>query len=214
MMKKIKSNPWMRSKALYVIPVAALALSAFATPKFIAPIESAVSETEREVTEISPNIQASASEKVTYSANAVWAESEVKKDSIYNVVAKNAEFPGGFEACYKWLAEHLRYPKLCQEFGVQGRVIISFVVEKDGSITDIKKERCPGSVLTEENVQTYKKEHPDSEEKIEAGQDLGELLYEEAERVMKLMPKWAPAKEKDGNIVRSRFNMPIVFRLN
>ena len=59
MMQKIKSNPWMRSKALYVIPVAALALSAFATPKFVAPIEGAVSKLEGKVTENSSNLQAS-----------------------------------------------------------------------------------------------------------------------------------------------------------
>ena len=59
MMKRIKSNPWMRSKALYVIPVAALALCAFATPKFVAPIEKAVTKLEGKVTEISPDAQVS-----------------------------------------------------------------------------------------------------------------------------------------------------------
>ena len=57
MMKKIKSNPWMRSKALYVIPVAALALSAFATPKFVAPVEDAVAKLEGKGTEVSANLQ-------------------------------------------------------------------------------------------------------------------------------------------------------------
>ncbi|MBR5052612.1 MAG: hypothetical protein IKW91_05255, partial [Bacteroidaceae bacterium] len=57
MMKKIKSNPWMRSKALYVIPVAALALSAFATPKFVAPVEDAVTKLEGKDTELSANLQ-------------------------------------------------------------------------------------------------------------------------------------------------------------
>ena len=59
MMKKMKSNPWMRSKALYVIPVAALALSAFATPKFVAPIEETVTKLEGKVTENSANLQTS-----------------------------------------------------------------------------------------------------------------------------------------------------------
>ncbi|MBQ3937222.1 MAG: hypothetical protein II722_09210 [Ruminococcus sp.] len=56
--------------------------------------------------------------------------------------------------------------------------------------------------------------NPDSQEQLQEGQDLGDLLYEEATRVLKMMPKWEPAKDKDGNIVRSRFNLPIMFRLN
>ena len=63
MMKKSKSNPWMRSKALYVIPVAALALSAFATPKFVAPIEETVTNLEGKGTEKSPNLQVLEQEK-------------------------------------------------------------------------------------------------------------------------------------------------------
>ena len=277
MMKKIKSNPWMRSKALYVIPVAALALSAFATPKFVAPVEDAVAKLEGKSTEISPNLQTELPlivlngkifeipedqkdiisermdeeqftkllninvediESITVlrkdAAIAKWGEkgsngvivittkeakektevNEAKTDSIYNVVAENAQFPGGDAGCFKFIAEHIRYPKLCQEFGVHGRVIINFVVEKDGSLTNIKKLRGADKELSEIEVTAYKKEHPDSEEKLEAGQDLGDLLYEEAERVVKLMPKWKPAKDKDGNIVRSSFILPISFRLN
>ena len=334
MMKKIKSNPWMRSKALYIIPVVALALSAFATPKFVAPIEETVSKLEGKVTdksaimqvsegkrkvvelkeaprvvvdgkEMTPqeavkavqgkeiknslatqpdgssalsvetkestplivlngqifeipenqkgiisgrmheeqltkllNIDVEDVESITVlqkdAAIAKWGDkgsngafvietkkakekaevNEAKEDSIYNVVAENAQFPGGDGACFKFIAEHIRYPKLCQEFGVEGRVLINFVVEKDGSITSIKKLRGAGKELSEMEVTAYKKEHPDSKEKLEAGQDLGDLLFEEGERVLKLMPKWKPAKNKEGNIVRSRFVLPINFRLN
>ena len=262
MMKRIKSNPWMRSKALYVIPVAALALSAFATPKFVAPVEDAVSKLEGKVTEKSPDVQASEEKRKVVelketprvvvdgremtpqeAVKAVQGKeiknslapqpdgstalsiettepkektevNEAKNDSIYNVVHENAQFPGGDGACFKFLAEHIRYPKICQEFGVEGRVIINFVVEKDGSITDIKKLRGAGKELSEMEVTAYRKEHPDSQEKLEAGQDLGDLLFEEGERVLKMMPKWKPAKNKDGNIVRSRFALPISFRLN
>ena len=365
MMKKSKSNPWMRSKALYVIPVAALALSAFATPKFVAPIEETITKLEGKDTELSANLQTSEEkrkvvevenlskvivdgkemtpqealkavkgkeiqnslttqpdgsevlsiktrgtkdgqpliilngqifetpkdavkdinseeqltkllninpedvESITVlqkdAATAKWGDKgsngaivintkkkddikelvkklpgaemdedgnitingksvakitvndkEVfnKADSIWDVVAVNAEFPGGAEGCYRFIAEHIRYPKLCQSFGVAGRVIISFVVNKDGSITEIKKVRGPGKELSEIEVTAYKEKNPDSQEQIEAGQDLGELLYEEGVRVLKAMPKWKPAKDKDGNIVRSRFNLPIMFRLN
>ena len=61
---------------------------------------------------------------------------------------------------------------------------------------------------------SYKKDHPESTDKFEVGQDLGDLLFEEGKRVLELMPKWEPAKDKDGNIVRCHFNLPIQFRLN
>ncbi|MBR3856831.1 MAG: energy transducer TonB, partial [Bacteroidaceae bacterium] len=134
-------------------------------------------------------------------------------DTIYNVVKERAKFPGGDEACFKFLSENVRYPKLCHEFGVQGRVIVRFVVEKDGSITHIEKVRGVGKTLSEVEVTSYKQEHPDSPEQLKAGQDLGDLLFEEAKRVLEMMPKWEPAKDEDGNAVRSIFNMPFMFRL-
>ena len=134
-------------------------------------------------------------------------------DSIFNVPAVNAKYPGGEGELYKFLSMNIRYPKLCQAFGVQGRVMISFVIEKDGSITEIKKLRGPGMELSEVDVTSYKEKNPESTEEPKVGQDLGELLYEEGVRVLKLMPKWEPAKNEDGIIVRSRFTLPISFRL-
>lgn len=331
MMKKSKSNPWMKSKALYVIPVAALALSAFATPKFVAPIEETVTKLEGKGTENSPNLQAlegkkekikdegtsgttmmrvrghdnaqplvvlngkiiEVSKDVNFEtmnseeqftsllninvediesitvlkneeATKIWGDKGangvivittkskddvkelVKKlpgaemdgdgnitvngksvakimledktifnnnDTIYNVAAVRAKYPGGDEECLKFISENVRYPKLCHEFGVQGRVIVRFVIEKDGSITHVEKVRGVGKTLSEVEVTSYKQEHPDSPEQLKAGQDLGNLLFEEAKRVMELMPKWEPAKDKDGNAVRSFFNLPFMFRL-
>lgn len=299
MMKKTKSNPWMRSKALYVIPVAALALSAFATPKFVAPIEETVSKLEGTGTEKSPNLQAfgednekirdeetfgttmmrvrshdntqplvvlngkiielpkdvnhetmNSEEQLTSllnintedvesiavlqkdEATKIWgdkgangvivittrngqqdAAAEASNDTIYNVVKELAKFPGGDEKCYKFLAENIRYPKLCQYFGMQGRVLVSFVVEKDGSITHIEKRKAPSRMLAQVDVVSYKEKNPNATELPEEGMDLGDLLYEEAKRVMELMPKWEPAKDMDGNIVRSIITLPIMFRL-
>ena len=105
-------------------------------------------------------------------------------DRIYEMVEENAQFPGGDEACFKWLSEHIKYPSICQEQGVQGRVIVNFVVNKDGSIVDVNTVRTPDPNLTKE-----------------------------AERVVKMMPKWKPARQ--GNKpVRSRFTLPVMFRLN
>ena len=323
MMKRIKSNPWMRARALYVIPVAALALSAFATPKIVTPIEEAVTNLEDsgtvmrlrgastndgkteplivvngKIVEIPEdakgkldkeeqlskllNIDVEDIESITVlqkdAATQIWGEKgsngvieiktkdkdvtkelvkklpgaemddngnvkingksvskimledkEVykakdadsnadkahvaKPDSIWDMVAVNARYPGGDEACFKFIAENVRYPKLCQHFGVQGRVIFQFVIEKDGSITNIEKVRGASKTLSEVEVNSYKENHPESSGKLEAGQDLGDLLFEEGKRVLELMPKWEPAKDAKGNIVRSHFNLPIVFRL-
>lgn len=105
-------------------------------------------------------------------------------DPIFDVVEENAQFPGGDEACMKWLQEHIKYPQICIEQNVQGRVYVGFVVNRDGSIVDVKIIKSPDNNLSKE-----------------------------AERVVKLMPKWKPAKQ--GNkTVRSRFNLPVNFRLS
>ena len=262
MMKRIKSNPWMRARALYVIPVAALALSAFATPKIVTPIEEAVTNLEDsgtvmrvrgastndgkteplivvngKIVEIPEdakgkldeeeqlskllNIDVEDIESITVlqkdAATQIWGEKgsngvidiktkdkkEVykakdadsnadkthvaKPDSIWDIVAVNARYPGGDEACFKFIAENVRYPKLCQHFGVQGRVIFQFVIEKDGSITNIEKVRGASKTLSEVEVNSYKENHPESSGKLEAGQDLGDLLFEEGKRVLELV---------------------------
>lgn len=96
-----------------------------------------------------------------------------------------AKFPGDVN---KWLSEHIRYPFICQEQGIQGRVILSFVVEKNGSITDIQVVRSPSA-------------------------DSNMDLSTEAIRVVQMMPNWKPARQ--GNKpVRSRFYLPVMFHLN
>jgi protein TonB len=108
---------------------------------------------------------------------------ESDDDRIFEVVEENAMFPGGDQACYEWLSKHIKYPAIAQEQGIQGRVFVQFVVNKDGSIVDVKVLRSPDPSLSKE-----------------------------AERVVKEMPKWRPARQ--GNKpVRSRFNLPVMFRL-
>lgn len=104
-------------------------------------------------------------------------------DRIYEMVEENAQFPGGDQACYEWLSKNIHYPSICAEQGIQGRVILNFVVNRDGSITEVKVLRSPDPNLSKE-----------------------------AERVVKLMPKWKPARQ--GNkTVRARFTLPVMFRL-
>ena len=109
---------------------------------------------------------------------------EVDDERIFDVVEENPQVPGGEEALYKWLSSNIRYPEICREQGVQGRVIVAFVVNKDGSIVDVKVVRSQDQHLSDEAV-----------------------------RVVKTMPKWKPARQGN-KPVRARFNLPVMFRLS
>ena len=104
-------------------------------------------------------------------------------DGLYIDYHENAQFPGGEQACFKWLADNIKYPKDCLKKKIEGRVMVSFVVEKDGSITDVKTIKSPHSSLSKE-----------------------------AERVVKTMPKWKPG-QFNNEPVRTRYTLPIVFRM-
>ena len=150
-----------------------------------------------------------------YHAISQGQDDVAQTDSIYNVVPVNASFPGGDTKMFEYLQEHLRYPRPCQFFNLQGRVIVSFVVEKNGSITNIKNlHHVKGIKLTQKQVDDYNTAYPDNQEHLYVGQNISDLLDMETERVLKGMPKWNPAKNKDNKIVRSKFTMPVTFRLN
>ena len=113
-------------------------------------------------------------------------ESEEKKEvanKVFDVVEQMPSFPGGNDALMKFLQENVKYPVVAQENGVQGRVVVSFVVEKDGSITDVKVVRS-----------------------------VDPSLDKEAARVVKSMPRWIPGKQ-NGAAVRVKYNVPVSFRL-
>ena len=183
MMRKSKSNPWMRSKVLYVIPVTTLALSVFATPEIVSPVQDVVSKFESKGTDTSADLQAIGKfspEIMGEVQNATTAN----EDTIYGKVDKNAEFPGGHKALIDWMQKNLQYPDTCRKAGIQGKVIIAFVVDTDGSIVDMEEARSPHADLTAE-----------------------------AMRIIKMMPKWTPATV-GGKTVRSRFYLPVMFRLD
>lgn len=102
---------------------------------------------------------------------------------IYNDVEIMPEFQKGEDAMYRFFAKKLKYPRAAKENGITGNVIITYVVEKDGSLTDVKCLK-----------------------------DIGGGCGAEGIRVVKLMPKWIPGK-KNGVPVRVQFNMPIRFSL-
>ena len=107
-----------------------------------------------------------------------------KNDMVFDVVEVMPQFPGGQIAMLKYLMENIKYPEQAMKEGIQGRVTVRFIVEKDGSISNVKP------VLSV---------HP--------------LLDKEAVRVVKSMPKWSPGKQK-GKPVRVQFNVPVMFKLN
>ncbi|MCH5236175.1 MAG: energy transducer TonB [Muribaculaceae bacterium] len=106
-----------------------------------------------------------------------------KEEEIFVAVEQPAEFPGGQAALMKWLSQNIRYPEAAQQNDIQGRVVVKFVVEKDGSVGH-----------------------------AEIARGVDKDLDREALRVVNKMPKWQPGKN-NGVAVRSYFNLPVTFKL-
>ena len=104
-------------------------------------------------------------------------------EEVFGVVEQMPYFPGGDRKLMEYLLENIRYPKECEEAGIQGRVIITCVIEKDGSISDVK-----------------------------VAKSLDPLLDKEAVRVVSGMPKWIPGKQ-NGVTYRVKYTLPVTFRL-
>ena len=104
-------------------------------------------------------------------------------NKVFDVVEEMPSFPGGQGALMSFLNSNIKYPVVAQENGVQGRVIVGFVVERDGSITDVKVMRS-----------------------------VDPSLDREAQRVVRAMPRWKPGKQ-NGSAVRVKYTVPVVFRL-
>ena len=106
-----------------------------------------------------------------------------KNDDVFDIVEQMPEYPGGMQALFEFLKENIKYPEDAQKQKVEGRVLVKFVVETDGSIS---------------NIEVVKNAFPS--------------LDAEAERVVRIMPKWTPGKQK-GQVVRVKFMLPINFSL-
>uniref|UniRef100_UPI003FEDD2CF TonB family protein n=1 Tax=Prevotella sp. TaxID=59823 RepID=UPI003FEDD2CF len=105
------------------------------------------------------------------------------ENKVFDVVEQMPSFPGGPSALMQYLSSNIKYPVVAQENGVQGRVVVSFVVERDGSITDVQVARS-----------------------------VDPSLDREAQRVVRNMPRWIPGKQ-NGQAVRVKYNVPVAFRL-
>ena len=159
MMNKQTSNPLARFKYLLFVPLA-VALLAMNSTAMRANVQKKVVKTT----------------KVTKKTSAT--------DKVYEVCEQMPIFPGGDAALMKYLSENVKYPALAIKAQEQGRVVVSFTVEKDGAISDVKVARSVTPSLDAEAV-----------------------------RVVKAMPKWTPGKQ-DGQPVRVRYNVPVSFKLN
>ncbi|MDE6315808.1 MAG: energy transducer TonB, partial [Muribaculaceae bacterium] len=114
----------------------------------------------------------------------VIVEEKHETEKVFTVVEQMPEFPGGTSALYEYLSKNIRYPEQAAQNDIQGRVTVQFVVEKDGSIGEVKVVRS---------------KDPD--------------LDKEAVRVVKSLPKFVPGK-MNGQSVRVWFTLPITFKLN
>ena len=159
MMNKQTSNPLARFKYLLFVPLA-VALLAMNSTAMRANVQKKVVKTT----------------KVTKKTGTT--------DKVYEVCEQMPIFPGGDAAMMKYLSENVKYPALAIKAQEQGRVVVSFTVEKDGAISDVKVARSVTPSLDAEAV-----------------------------RVVKAMPKWTPGKQ-DGQLVRVRYNVPVSFKLN
>lgn len=199
MMKTKKTNRWASMKALVVLPLAAIAVVAFASPE-VAEVENEVvaesqqlmQAVEQQVTgqavtattpadEVAMSVAASAREEaMPETAPADTARSEKN----YDVVETMPDFPGGTGEMMKYLVKNIRYPKEMEEQKVEGRVIIAFVVKKNGEIADAK---------------VVKSVHPQ--------------LDAEALRIINSMPNWTPGMQ-GGKPVNVKFVLPVSFKLD
>ena len=159
MMNKQTSNPLARFKYLLFVPLA-IALLAMNSTTIRANVQKKVVKTT----------------KVTKKTGTT--------DKVYEVCEQMPIFPGGDAAMMKYLSENVKYPALAIKAQEQGRVVVSFTVEKDGAISDVKVARSVTPSLDAEAV-----------------------------RVVKAMPNWTPGKQ-DGQLVRVRYNVPVSFKLN
>ncbi len=194
MMTIKKSNPWSRLKYLYVIPVAAIAVVSYASPKAEQVSDKIVREsndmTENVVIPTTENDQSSTIEiintkKRTSPQTVSNQKGKTKKtdSKVYNKVEQMPVFPGGQEALFNYICKNVKYPPKAETNGIQGRVVVTFVITKEGKV---------------KNVKILKKVDPN--------------LDAEALRVVRSLPDWIPGR-KAGKAVNVKYTIPVTFRL-
>ena len=197
MMLKEKSNPWAKLKYLYILPVAAIAVTAFARPE--------ISETAEEISAVKVNdltaiVEAKAvksTEEVVQVATAlkdtakpvevkyipVEVTEKLQGTPVFEVVEQMPEYPGGIAASVEYIQKNMRYPEAAEKNGTQGRVTVQFIIDKEGNVTNPKVLRSVDKDLDAEAI-----------------------------RLVGAMPKWKPGVQK-GKAVAVKYTLPVVFKL-
>lgn len=164
MMTKSKSNYFAKLKVLLVTPVAFLLVVAFT----VSPVVKTVAQVDKQTQKVEAKSQ---------------SPQDGDQNELFTVVENMPKFPGGEEARAKYFAENIKYPEAARKAGVQGTCYVTFVIEEDGSTSNVKVLRGIGGGCDEEAV-----------------------------RVIQSSPKWEPGTQR-GKAVRVQFNMPVKFAL-
>lgn len=208
MMLKKKSNPWSRVRTLLALPVAAVAVVAFATPKAESLSNEIKSEGDALVNSVVSTVKATPANATAVGKTAITLSKDTlasdgrtksavsdellvvgfsnggKDDKVYDITEEPPSFPGGQAAMKTYLARNIKYPPTAMKNKIEGRVILQFVVRADGSISDTHVMR-----------------------------GISPELDAEAVRVIANMPKWNPGKQ-DGKPVNVKFTIPVSFKLD
>lgn len=134
----------------------------------------------------------------------------IKSDTLRNNLwgcgfEQQPTFPGGQEALLRYLKKNLKYPQLAEDYGVEGRVIMSFVVEKDGTLTKISANNCK---IIRFNTTKFSQETEATQKHLK--EQFALLFAKEGARAIRKMPKWTPGR-RNGKNVRVKFSLPITF---
>ena len=142
-----------------------------------------VVEDDVEVEDVEINAEVDQNEVIEEYVAPEIEEEEIVEQEIFQIVEEMPEYPGGLQKLTEYLQSNIKYPQMARESGIQGRVFVGFVVEPDGSISNVKVLRS-----------------------------LGGGCDEEAMRVVKNMKKWKPGKQR-GKAVRVSYVLPVNFKL-
>lgn len=234
MMNRPLSNPWLRAKVIYVVPLLLFTLIISATPA-MEPLFFIDGE-EVDNNRVSQLPKDSISYVTVFkgeSATSIYGErgkhgaveiaTKAKKketkeadspinDTVFETADEMPEFVGGETALKEYLSRHLTYPSKILDYGIQGRLDVSFVIERDGSITNVSaalnNETGSGADATITGFRRGDKLQPN-------GEIVAELMHSwksSAEQLVKDMPHWKPARQ-DGHVVRARVCLPLQYRL-
>lgn len=187
MMIKMKSPRWSWLKCLYIVPIAALSLAV----------------TARTVTDY----------KVLPSQELAQVQAVDGEDPVFEVCEVLPQFPGGDVEMMKFFMKNVKYPVVAETNGVQGCVLVSFIVEKDGSLSHVEAKSVTDATGNAVTVVAIRSDMTDKQKQEAVDRNKGiQALKDESERVVKLMPKWKPGKQR-GETVRVRCTIPATFRL-